>query len=360
MNSSTTSLFPDSGVSVTKLSKPVIIVIAVSGLAGSFVVIVLLFRCFFRPKCSPLPPKQPLAPYRERESKYPSRPHLPHESTGLDQVCSHGSDTSSPSRVPSFRTTGSFGTLSSGYRSSRIPTPLNDVPYRPGQLSVESNSDEHPFITQHYVPSTRPARSVSLSRSRQHLSRKGSMASTRSASTYVSTRSINTIRGAPHSPYSDIQIILPVPLAPQLRNYMIENPSVIQWGGGSLEQGGITDRWVMTPIRTTSWRSSSDQGLSIGDTFPWREASSSSKQRDNRSSDNMDHLRRPESPTRPKGRTSSRHPIQRQPLGLGDPTTAPQSPGNQALSTKTTSRDHRGGQGTFVSASSRKILTKLP
>ena len=186
------------------------------------------------------------------------------------------------------------------------------------------------------------------------------MTSTRSTSTYVSTRSINTIRGAPHSPYSNIQIILPVPLAPQLRNHMIENPSVIQWGGGSLEQGSITDRWVTTPIRTTSWRSSSDQSLSIGDAFPGREASPSSKQQDSRSSDNTDQLRRPESPTRPKGRTSSRYPTQRQPLGLGYPTPTPQSPSTQALSTRTTSRDHRGGQGTFVSTSLRKILAKLP
>ena len=326
LHSSATPPLLDNGVNVIKLTKPVIIVIVVLGLVGSFIIVVLLFRRLLRPKSSPFPPKQPLAHHREREFKYLPHPYFPRKSMILDQVDRYESDMVSmrPSRMPSFRTVDSSITSSSSYHSSWNPTlPQN---YWPGQLSVESDSDYHVSATQHHVFTTCLARPIPLSRSRQQISWKGSVASTRS----ISMRSVNTIRGTPHSPYSNIQIVLPTPLAPQLRDHMIANPSAIQSSGGLLEQGGITDRWMTAPMRTASWHSPRpDRDLSMVYALPRRETSLNSGQQDHRSSVSIDQLRRSGSQTRPRGRTSSLRPIQRLSLGLGDPTPSSQSPDNQ-------------------------------
>jgi len=352
LHPSATPLFLYNGVGVIRLSKPVIIVIGVFGLVCSFIIFVLLFKYFLHPTSSPLPQKQPLAHHREREFKYLPRPYFPRNSTRLDQADRYGSDTSPlrPSRMSSFRTVDSSVTASSGYHSSLTPTlPQN---YWSGQLSVEPNSDDHVSTIQHYVSTARLAHSASLSRSKQQLSRKSPTASTRS----VSPRSVNTIRGAPHSPYSNIQIVLPTPLAPQLWGHMIADPLAIQSRGGLLEQGGITDRWMAAPIRTTSWHSRPNQDPSVVDASPEREASLSSGQ----SSDNVDQLSQPESQTRPRGRTSSRHPIQRLSLGLEDPTPSPQSPDDQTQPFRVKFQDPRDGQGTLMSTRSKSILIGLP
>jgi hypothetical protein len=343
---STKPSFLDNGVDVIELHKPLIIVIAVLGLAGSSVVLALLFKRFIHPKSSPLPPKQPLAHHRERESKYLPHPYFPRKCMRFDQVDRYGSYTSSPepSRMPSFRTVDSSITLSPNYHSFRIPTlPRN---YRSGELSVESNSDDH-ITTQHYMSTTRLARSASPYRSRSELSHESSVTSTRS----VSTRSINTIRGAPHSPYSNIEIVLPEPMAPQLRGHMIADPSAIQ--------SDTADRWMASPIRTTSWHPRPDRYLSMVDASPRREATLGSGQQDYRLSDNMDQLRRPGSRTQPKMRTSSRCPIQRRSLEFGDPVSSSRSPDNQIQPFRVNFRDPRDGQGTLMSAPSKSILTEL-
>ena len=158
--------------------------------------------------------------------------------------------------MPSFQTDRSSGTLSSSYRSFPIPpSPPTNVFYPSGLPSASSHSDEHASVTY-----PRPA---SQYRSRLHLSHKNSTSSMCSTFTYASTRSANTIRGAPHSPHSDIQIILPTPLAPQLQNHMVVSLQQLRLSEFSCEscgvlagQGGTSvDRWMAAPSRTTSHRS---------------------------------------------------------------------------------------------------------
>ena len=321
-----------------ELNRPVVTVIAVLALVGSFI-LASLFRCLFRPKSSPLPPKQPLAHHKGTESKYLPRPYYPRKSMRFDQADWYGSYTSSsrPSRMASFRTVSSSATLPPSYRSSWIPT-LPKIEGS-GQLSVESNSDDHVSTTKYYVSTARLAHSASRSRSRQQLSSKGSMASSRS----ISTRSVNTIRGAPHSPYNNIQIVLPVPLAPQLRGHMVADPSAIQSGKGLLELGCAVDQWMAAPIRTTSWHSRSDQSLSEADVSPGRETSLRFGQKDHCPS--VDRLRQPESQTRSSGQTYSHRALQRRSLGLGDVMSSPRPLDNQTRSFRANFRDPRDGQG---------------
>ena len=255
----------------------------------------------------------------------------------------------------SFRTVDSSVTLSSSYCSSRIPT-LPKIEGS-GQLSVQSDSDDHVSTTRYHVSTARLAHSASRSRSRQQLSPKGSMTSSCS----VSTRSVNTIRGAPHSPHSNIQIVLPAPLSPQLRGHMVADPSVIQSGRGLLGLGCTTDRWVTAPVRTTSWHSErSDQSLSVVGVSPRREASLRFGQEGHRSSDNLDRLRRQESQTRSRGRTSSHHTLQRQSLGLGDFMSSPQLFNNQPRSFRTNFRNPRDGRGILIPTPSEFIFAELP
>lgn len=351
LDSATKSYILDNGVGVAKLSKPVIIVIAVSGIVGSFIGLVFLFKCFLRPKFPPLPPKQPLANRRET-SMYLPRPYLLGKNMELDRISRYGSEKSSLrlSRMQSFRTADSSVILSSSYRASWISTlPKNNDTCWPGQLSAESNSDEYVSTTQCYPSTTSLAHSASIPRSRQQLYCGSSMGSARS----VSMRSANTTCRAPHSPYSDVEVVLPAPLAPRLQDHMIVNPPTVQGGGAWLEKDDISDRWMAASIRTTSWR------FSIGDTSPGRETSSSLGQQDRYSSDILDQLRRSESQTRPRGRSTSLHPIQRQFLGLGDPISPPQSPGNRTRLTKSISRGSCNGQGTFMYTTSRNALTEL-
>ena len=352
LNPPTTPLLLGGGAGVVELNRPVVIAITVLALVGSFIILVFLFKRLLGPKSSPLPPKQPLAHHRGTESKYLPRPYFPRKSVRFDQADWHGSDTPSsrPSRVASFRTVDSSVTLSSSYRSSWIPT-LPKIEGS-GQLSVESNSDDHSSATKYHISTARLAHSASRSRSRQQLSPKGSMASSRS----VSTRSVNTIRGAPHSPHSNIQIILPVPLAPQLRSHMVVDPSVVQSGRGLVGQGCIADRWVAAPIRTTCWHSCSDQNLSVVDVSPGWEASLRFGQKDHRSLDAVDHLRRQEPQTRSRGRTPSNHALQRRPPGLGDLTSFPRPLNNQTRSFIANFRDPRDGRGILISTLSRSIF----
>jgi len=105
LDSSATSFLLNHGVGVIELSKAVIITIVALSLVGFFIVPLLLFRCFLRPKSTPLPPKQPLAYHRGRESRCFPYPYIPRKRMRFDQVGCYGNGTSSlrPSRVPSFR-----------------------------------------------------------------------------------------------------------------------------------------------------------------------------------------------------------------------------------------------------------------
>jgi hypothetical protein len=344
-------------MTAVKLSKTLIIIVAVSGLVGCIVILFLISKYCYRPKSAPLPPIQPLAHRRETRFNYFPHPYVPREDMGLDQVGQYWSDASllKTSRNPSFRSGESSGTPPSGDHSFLVHPPPTNVTYRSGSLSVESYSDEQTSITQQHAPTTRLARSTSRARLNRQRSRANSIASTHSTFTHahVSTRPVNAIRGAPHSPHSNVQIVLPTPLAPQLRNHMTANLSAIERYGELVERGGIIDRWMTASSRRRSRRLNSDQDLSVRDASRGRKTSSSSWHRDRRPSDTMDRLRRSESQTQSRGRTSSRRSIQPQPPSQGDTTPSPRYLDGQARPPRTTSQNPRDGKGTFMTTSLR-------
>jgi len=339
LDSATTPFFSEEGATALKLSRTLIIVIAISVLVGCIIILVLLFRCFHRPKSAPLPPIQPLAHCRGKERK-----HLPyHKGRGFD--C-YGTNASSlkPSRMSSFRTYKSSSTLSSSRRSPFIhPPPSTNGTSLPSSLSAESNSDEQTYVTQKHVPMTYLACSVSLPS-------KNSTVSTRNTSTHTS---VNTICGPPHSSYSEIQIVLPTPLAPQLQNHMIANLLPIQTCGESAERGDITDRWMMALIRTTSRRSNSDQNPLVEDAPSQRKTRLNSGHR--RSLDVIDERRGSEARTQSRGRTPPHRLTRPQSPSQGDTTPSPYPPDDQTSIPRVTSENRRDGQGTFTIASLRWI-----
>ena len=331
-------------MAAVKLSKTLIIIIAVSGLVGSIVVLFLILRCCRRPKSTPLPPIQSLAHHREKELNYLPHPRIPRNSGGLSQLGPYGSDTSllKPSRKPSFQTDESHGTPSSSHHSFLVPpSPPINVTYYPSPLSVEPHSDEPASIAQQYVPTTRLAHSASRARLKPSQSRTTSVASTHSTPTHVSTRSLSAVRGAPHSTLGNVQIVLPTPLAPQLQNHMVAHPSATGSYEEFVDRGAVADRWTAAPGRTTSWRPNSDAPHR-------RKTNPNSGHRYNRSLDTIDRPSQSGSQVQSRGRAYSLHSTQPQPLGREDTTSYPRSPDNQTQPPRVISQRPRDGQGNFT------------
>jgi len=207
-----------------------------------------------------------------------------------------------PSRKRSFQTNESHGTPSSSqYTDSVIPSPSTNITYQPSPLSVESFSDEQTPVTQQYVPMSHQVRSASRARPRQSWSHMSSVGSTHISHT---TRSGNTIHGAPHSTRSNVQIVLPTPLAPQLLDHMTTNPSMVGSYEELAERGGIADAWTPAPGRITSRRSNSGQD------HPRRGGRETNSSSGHRYCCSSDQPGRSESQTRFRGRSSSHPPIQ--------------------------------------------------
>jgi len=341
-------------MAAVKLSTTLIIVIAVSGSLGCAIVLFLTFKCCRRSKSVPLPPIQPLAHRREKDINCLPRPYIPRDELG--QLGRYGSDTSllKPSRKRSFQTDESHGTPSSSQHSFPVgPSPPTNVTHQPSPLSVESFSDEQTSVTHQYTPTTQQVRSSSRVRPRQSRSRTNSAGSTHISLTHVSTRSGNTIHGAPHSNRSNVQIVLPTPLAPQLLDHMVTNPSMVGNYEELAERGGIADGWTPAPGRITSQRSNTGQDLSKRD---GRKTSSSSGHRLRRSLDTMDRPGRSESQTQFRGRTSSHRRIQPQPLSHGDTTASPWTLDNKTQPRRVTLQKPRDRQGNSTTRSLHQSL----
>jgi hypothetical protein len=199
-----------------KLTTSLIVVIAVSSLLGCILFLFFVFRCCRRPKSAPLPPVQLLAHHREKDSNYLPHPHTFRNSLGPNQMGAYDSDASllRPSGKPSLQTGRSNGTPSSSGHSFSTPSPQANVTF---QSSPRSTDEEQSLNAQQYVSTTRQARSVS--RGTRPRSRVISVASTNTVFTQVSPRPTSIIRGAPHSALSNIQIVLPAPLALTVETY---------------------------------------------------------------------------------------------------------------------------------------------
>ncbi|KAF9786087.1 hypothetical protein BJ322DRAFT_766821 [Thelephora terrestris] len=245
-----------------------VIALAVPCVLGTIAILVLLLRSPGS-KPSPLPSTQPLAYHRKRESKCLPRPYFPHKSIGFDEESLNGNEKASlgPLRMPSFRTIDSSRSGNSTDESV-VGSTIHPIPVisPPCPVLVISHSDDHVPTDKGYISTTRLARSSSLSRSasnsRHDLSRKPSTVSSRILSTYSSTGSTSTIRGAPHRPHNNIKIVLPTPLTPQATT---KNRSEIHRNKRSPDPGWpISDQWMQTFI--SSWRSSAN-GISERGSF---------------------------------------------------------------------------------------------
>jgi hypothetical protein len=347
----------DKGMAALKSGETAIIIIAAVGSVGYIIFLLLIFKCCRRSESTPLPPIQPLAYHRGRYFKNFPYPYIPHRNADLGHASCHWSDAPSlkPSRTPSLWTDKSSGTPPSSDRSFFIlPSPPTNVTYRPYSSSAESYSDETFSITHQYMPTIRQARSVSRTRSWRQLSRTNSTVSTCTTSTRVLMRSANAIDGAPHSAHSTI-LIMPTPLAPRLQSHLIANLSAFEsYEVSSMtERGGVADRWMTAPCRTTSKRSNSDQDLSVQGASRGETTSMDSGYRDYRFPDTMDRPRRSKLQKESRVRTSSYRSIQSHPPGQGDATPSPWFLGDQtrlpgAISWKACDR-----QGTLTTRSLR-------
>ena len=333
--------------------KGVIIVFAILGILAVIAIPVFILKR--RSKSPPLPPTQPLAHYREREAKCLPQPYLPHKE--LDQGSKSGSKEGSlgPVRMSSVRTTDSSQSRPTYGSSSCSSAPLTTFVNASCPLSVNSQSDEQASPSKGYVSTAQLARSSSLSRSRSwsrhELTRESSMSMvdlTRTVSTRTSSRSVSTIRGAPHHPQNNVEIVLPAPLAPQLRDHI----SAIRGYGHLPERGGlISDQWMVTHLIAAPWCPSADHKLFEGDSSPKRHTYPRLGYQNQPSFDTADQLERSGLHPRPRGRSSSRRTSQPQPSGPGTPTVSPQSADGQIRPLRPTSQDSCDEQGTFMTGS---------
>lgn len=307
-------------MAAVRLSTTLIVVIAVSGLVGCLVFLFLIFRCCRRPESAPLPPIQPLAHHREKESNYLPHSHTFQNSLGPNPLGNYESDTSllRQSRKPSFQTGISDRTPSSSNHSFSTHSPQTNIT---SQSTPQLAEDEQAFSTQQYVPTTRQA----LSASRRPRSRVISVASTNTIFTQVSPRPTSIIRGAPHSVFSNVQIVLPAPLAPKLQSHSTTNPLAETYSNFDLDP--------------------SMQDLSYG-----RRTRSSSQHRSHRSSDTRDQPNPSESQALFRGRNISERSIQSKFRSDGDTMPPVPSLGDQNQPSDVASQDLRNGQGNFVAA----------
>jgi len=313
-----------------------IIVIVCASVGGIFFLFVLfsLFRRIRKPEPAPLPPIQPLAHHREQQlAKNESRttvwydpaylsvpPHPLSTSSRGSKMFLLGPEISSsniPSRHASLNiseTTSEDLSMSTtplepepslplphpsfhplGGSSSSLGSNDTDAPPSPSPSITPVSAIESPLpldtaSVQPFIAIARQSRSASTSHS-QRRPRPLSVGST--ASSAFSRTSRSTIRGVPHGPHSNVQIILPAPLATgphhqdgrQLSHY---SPSqsrlsvVDQWASAAVSSSESVDAVPRKQRRSlssedrfasTSWRVSSPTAHSRS---PRRVASTSS------------------------------------------------------------------------------------
>jgi len=290
------SLAPDSGSTTT--------IIAASASAGGVILVLIIFcvlwRCRRRrARTVPLPPVQPLAHVREqRLAQFVERNDAAHAATPTAFLSSsrNGSKVSllrkepSSSSIPSSHT--SFGLSNTGPSTqSVVPSPFPDprsqdtsirsetattLPETPLSFTSSSVSHNNSIGSTQYLT---PGRTRSTSRSRL----RSRQASTASISSTATSRSSRLIRGVPHGPHSNVQIIMPMPLAPVLDPYIdrrqhtiieAEGNIVDKWAPKAVKRSGSLDR----RSRSLDRPSSSSQSSSLrSDTLPVRAHKASSQ-----------------------------------------------------------------------------------
>jgi hypothetical protein len=242
-----------------------IIIIAVAASVGSLLLGIIFWRIFIRlsARSAPLPPRQPLVHQRERQLVAftvhgdASVPKIYADDTSNDtsnatssfqqeadertEAVLHPSSANQlhPPTPPFFTPQGSTSGSSTSLRSSYGRS-------SPSSDGTNPRTADSPTMS----PGLSVKRSAGPLGSRQ---RPHSMASIGTTQTIVTVRSRNSIRGPPHAPHNNIQIVLPAPLAPSLN----QRPASAE---PRLSRPGVDSTY------SDSWRSSLvDTWVSIGE-----------------------------------------------------------------------------------------------
>lgn len=195
--------FPRSAPSRGPDHTTLIIIIAISIAVGGLLLAVLIWRFLSRlsrPKSAPLPPRQSLVHQREL--------HL--------AAFTEYKDVSSPQMLTSDYHIHEMDTATLGSSDVHLHAPSPQFfPSRPsGSYSSLPSCNDDASSSGAATPPTQISTSTSLNQSfRRAMSPSGP--GPRPLSTF-STSSRQSVRGAPHAPHSNVQIILPAPLAPNL------------------------------------------------------------------------------------------------------------------------------------------------
>ncbi|KAJ7275289.1 hypothetical protein B0H12DRAFT_250461 [Mycena haematopus] len=245
------------------LSAHTTLLIAVVAAVGGLIVVLLLLFCLCRRPAHkvPLPPKQELARYREQQTVHVEpRPTTWYDSALLSAPSGSfaGSKSSllppsrggSPSRRPSLNTSESpsedisdvpmhhglelphlsFDTSSTSLSTAETDSPASSPPPT-ASLSDQSlsHTPRHPSSSSR--PNRRP-RPISVGSN-------GSSAISRQSRN--NARNIPTVRGVPHGPHSQVQIVLPAPLA-----FNSDRLSV----HGNSSRLSMVDQWAPPTVRS--------------------------------------------------------------------------------------------------------------
>ncbi len=219
-----------------------VIIIVASASVGGLLLTILLWRILsrlFRPKSAPLPPRQALVHQRElqlvafTEHKNASAPQILTDDISSMHIY-HGSDSallpsnvgdlppSTSNLVSSYET--DEATLDSSYGNQlHLPSPHffpPRIPHSASSSSLPSSGDDSAPSSDAATPPTPFSTSVSASqssrRARNLSGQQPRPMSTVSIGTSHTARSRQGVRAAPHAPHSNVQIVLPAPLAPNL------------------------------------------------------------------------------------------------------------------------------------------------
>jgi hypothetical protein len=229
-----------------------IIAVIVAASVGTLLVIILCWRIFSRlssrVKRAPLPPRQPLVHHREHQlaafSDYKNAVIIPVPDVMSTAPIRYGSNAS---LIPGTEASIDDNPFSSHGSPLPPPTPPFFTPHLPPSASSTSLP-----LSNHSSPSSRAASPNPSSKrpSARFDPRRCSVASVGTSLTSKTARSRSSVRCAPHAPHSNIQIVLPAPLASELysrvasedlhgqRTVLSDNTYRDSWGSS------LADKWI--------------------------------------------------------------------------------------------------------------------
>lgn len=227
------------------LNHTTVITIAVSASVGGVLVAILCWRIFSRlsgrSRSVPLPPRQALVHQREHrlaafsEHKNASIPltspdvrsSVPTYRGSNASLIPHANDSpANTSSVHAYETDEDIQDNPPSPHGPPLypPTPPYVTPHLPtsaSSTSLLSSNDRSSLYSAATTPATTFSTSTSPNQSlrrpkARHEPRPFSMTSDGTSRTSITPRSRSSVRGAPHAPHSNLKIVLPAPLAPEL------------------------------------------------------------------------------------------------------------------------------------------------